>query len=333
VRSDVRDAVLRGVSGAAETHDAFQLRDEHEDGLRAIDVFGVINELEIPLTFMPLDKLLGACVRVDSSTVGILITTERDLHMQRFTAAHELGHFVLEHEGSLDREVRYPGDTKDRELPEVEADAFAAEFLMPKWLVRGVAERRQWWSAESLRDPSVVYQMSLRLGLSYKATCWGLVSNEYVSYSVAERLVARSPKEMKTAALHGTALGDPWADVWVLGEGDDGSFLHAGPNDRFVVEVEEKAAGGFRWNMEHAIDAGFELLDDESVTSGPRVGGASRRRLVFGAPRPGLHELRLHHRRSFAKDGGILGAIRISVSTVGASKGGGDALPLFPSVH
>ena len=168
MRSDVRNALLRGIGGASEAHDAFRLRDSHEDGLRAIDVFGAITELEIPLSFESLDGLLGACVRVDSATVGILITTQRSLHMQRFTAAHELGHFILEHEGSLDREVRVPGDTRDREIPEIEADSFAAEFLMPKWLVRATAERRGWWSGERLSDPDVVYQLSLRLAVSYK---------------------------------------------------------------------------------------------------------------------------------------------------------------------
>ena len=143
-----RDAVLRGVSGAAEMHDAFRTREAYENGLRAIDVFDAITDLQIPLVFEALDELLGACVRVNSAAVGILVTTRRDLHMQRFTAAHELGHFVLGHEGSLDREVRMPGHTIGRDIQEVEADAFAAEFLMPKWLVKAAAQRRTWWGQD-----------------------------------------------------------------------------------------------------------------------------------------------------------------------------------------
>lgn len=34
-----------------------------------------------------------------------MVTTERSLHIQRFTAAHELGHVILEHRGSMDREI------------------------------------------------------------------------------------------------------------------------------------------------------------------------------------------------------------------------------------
>jgi Zn-dependent peptidase ImmA (M78 family) len=51
---------------------------------------------------------------------------------QRFTCAHEIAHFIL-HPGTVyfrDRELSAPG--QHREYYEVEADAFAAEFLMPR---------------------------------------------------------------------------------------------------------------------------------------------------------------------------------------------------------
>lgn len=317
-----RDAILRGVSGAAETHAAFRFREKHENGLSPIDVFGIIEELEIPLEFKALKDLLGACVRISSTEVGILITTQRDLHMQRFTAAHELGHFVLEHEGSLDREVRMPGHTYGRDPREIEADAFAAEFLMPKWLVKAAAQRRQWWGAIPLTTPDVVYQLSLRLAASFEATCWGLAAHEFITRPAAEALVAGTLKELKLKALRGVPLEDPWADVWHLGAGDDGAHLDAGPNDLFIVELEERAAAGFRWEAARAIDLGFSLLDDSSAFEDGAVGGASWRRLVLGAPPPGDYELRLPMRRSFSRSGaGDRQAFQVSVSAVGARKG------------
>lgn len=315
----VRNAWLRGISGASEAHQAFRIRDAHKDGLRPIDVFGAIEELEIPLVFEPLDHLLGACVRVESTTVGILVTTERSLHMQRFTAAHELGHFVLDHEGSLDREVRMPGHTTNRPIVEIEADAFAAEFLMPTWLVKATTERRGWWSDELLSDPDVVYQLSLRLSVSYEAACWGLVSSEFIPHGIGAKLADKEPKEMKARALRGIQMSDSWADVWLLDEGDNGAHLDAGPNDLFIVELNEDAASGYRWDPAQADRGGFKVLSDVSQHNEKRVGAASTRRLIFGAPPKGLHELQLQHRRSFSKRADVQ-AFSVSISTRGAAK-------------
>lgn len=318
MRSVVREAVLRGTSGAAEAHEAFRIREKHQDETRAIDVFGTIRGLEIPLHFGRLDGLLGACVRVDSATVGILITTQRSLHMQRFTAAHELGHFVLEHEGSLDREVRMPGDVFERPIPEIEADAFAAEFLMPKWLMVGTAKRCGWWSAECLRDPAVVYQLSLRLAVSYEATCWGLLANDCIDRNDANAIARSTPKELKKSVLRGISLNDSWANVWVLHAGDNNSHLEAGPNDVFVVELEERAAAGFRWDAQVAIQAGFQVLEDGNLFSDRQVGSPAQRRLVFRAPAPGDHEFALNYGRSFARD--VNATLRAFVSTWGSVK-------------
>lgn len=316
-----RDAILRGVGGATETHDAFRSREKHEDGLSAIDVFAVIEELEIPLVFQALDELLGACVRVSSTEVGILVTSKRELHMQRFTAAHELGHFVLEHEGSLDREIRRPGSTHGRDPREVEADAFAAEFLLPKWLVKAAATRRDWWAEAPLRRPEVVYQLSLRLGASYEATCWGLVAHEFIDPADAETLYGNGKrlKEVKRTLLKGSPLDDPWADVWHISAGDDGARIDAGPKDVFVFDLEEPAATGLRWDARGVIDMGFTLLDDANTFDESIVGGPARRRLVFRAPAAGTYDLLLPLRRSFAKAANTT-AFHLAISTVGTRK-------------
>ena len=316
---EVRDAILSGVAGAAEMHDAFHLREKYEEGDRAIDVFASIADLDIPLRFDELDGLLGACVRVDSASVGILVTTERPLHIQRFTAAHELGHFVLDHEGSLDREVGPPTRTDGRPIVEIEADAFAAEFLMPKWLLKKTASRRGWWGQDRLEDPSVIYQLSLRLCVSFEAACWGLSSADYISRRVATAITQTKPKVIKQRALGGVPLPDSWANVWVLGEGDANAQLNAGPNDVFIVELEERASSGYRWDAAAAVAAGFRVLDDGSHVNDQRIGAPSTRRLVFAAAAPGEYELELRHRRSFSTRGGGA-SIRFSVSTQGSVK-------------
>ena len=59
---------------------------------------------------------------------------------QRFTLAHEFGHFRMGHDGVVDRQVsmsRY-----DHDPCEVEANAFAAEFLVPRKALLAWADER-----------------------------------------------------------------------------------------------------------------------------------------------------------------------------------------------
>ena len=58
--------------------------------------------IHLPLLLRPLKGLLGAYL--PHPIPGVLVTTERPLSIQRFTAAHEVGHFRLEHLPSLDDE-------------------------------------------------------------------------------------------------------------------------------------------------------------------------------------------------------------------------------------
>lgn len=320
----LRDAILRGAQGATQTLQAFRQRDVTNAGSRAVDVFGLIDELDIPLYFERLENLLGACIRASSSEVGILITTQRDLHMQRFTAAHELGHFVLEHEGSLDREIRFPGQTHNRDLLEVEADTFAAELLMPKWLIRDIAKRKNWWDSDSLRSAGAIYQLGLRMSVSYQATCWTLAAQRLIDLSSAQSLAEVPPKKSKKELLQELPLEDPWADVWALSEADDGCRLEAGPTDLLVVDLTEKAGAGYVWEIDDAVRAGFSIKSDSCDVDEDRVGAPVKRRLVMSLPNePGTHTLSLEHRRPFARSGGHLQQLDIEVSNHGAHKAGG----------
>jgi len=76
----------------------------------------------------------------DNKIAGVLDRLERQIQIatkfrhtsQRFTCAHEIAHYIL-HPGTIyfrDRELSAPGN--HREYFEIEADAFAAEFLMPR---------------------------------------------------------------------------------------------------------------------------------------------------------------------------------------------------------
>ena len=65
-----------------------------------VDVFGAIQSIDLPLLLRPFQGLLGAYL--NDPTPGVLVTTQRPVAIQKFTAAYELGHYSLGHQPSLD---------------------------------------------------------------------------------------------------------------------------------------------------------------------------------------------------------------------------------------
>lgn len=75
---------------------------------------------------------------IDTSVREVNISNQFSPEVQRFTAAHELGHAVLNHASGLHRDRALDGGSvhQAREGQEWEADKFATFFLMPAKLVR-----------------------------------------------------------------------------------------------------------------------------------------------------------------------------------------------------
>ena len=160
---NIRLARLRGQKAALRLHETMEVRENIKDTNGQIDVFQTLAQLDIAVVFKPLDGLLGIYIR--GASPGALISTKRQPSVQRFTAAHELGHAVLLHEPSLDTpdvlrraatglaSPQRPGFASW--IQEVEADAFAGEFLMPRWLIVDHATA-QGWSRDDLCQGSKV---------------------------------------------------------------------------------------------------------------------------------------------------------------------------------
>ena len=119
--------------------------------------------------------------------------------------------------------------------------------------------------------PAWVYQLSLRLGVSYQAVCWALVGHKVIQSVEGSRLADIAPKDAKLAALRGDFLRNSWANVWTLTPRDNGLQIVGTPEDVIQVELPERAAAGLTWNVEDVSDLGFEILDDNRRTSG-RIG-------------------------------------------------------------
>lgn len=256
-------AIRTGTMAAARLLRKLEVEKTVETRGGNIDVFDAMLKVDLPHLLRPLKGLLGAFIH--DPTPGVLITTQRPMSVQRFTAAHELGHFFLEHDPSLDDEriLRrlVAGVKSDGSLQEVEANAFAAEFLMPRWLINRHCVR-QGWTTKDFSNPSVLYQLSLRLGVSFEATCWTLNRDDLISSSQVKALMDVKPRELKKTLLDDYEPADYKADVWLLTERDQGARIEGSRQDLFVLRVHENSNAGYVWNFEELNSIGFAIVRD-----------------------------------------------------------------------
>lgn len=322
-REQRRRATLEGVHAARRLHAKLASRQAVEAGdASQVDVFGAAVELGAELLFRPLEGILGAYISQPVAPVpGIIISTQRSLKVQRFTAAHELGHLTMNHSPSVDSEVGlWRGESRDTQ--ELAADAFASEFLLPKWLFIFHARRHGWKSAD-FHDPAIAYQLSLRLGASYDATCWGLQGHKILPSHVVRKLRSVKPKDIKLAILGAVAeLPSPWADVWVVGKSDDGLHCEGSPDDVVLFESREHVSSGYLWDEEAFERRSLEILSDwrEGVAKADELGGEALRRIAAKAREPGDHDIELLERRPWSPSDHI-GRVSLKLRLHGKEQG------------
>ena len=321
--TNVREAKLRGIRAATEAHNHLGLDKHIREGRHPIDIFGAISDLEIPIVCRPLDGLLGAYYN-NGLSHGILVTTNRKLNVQRFTAAHELGHYWLEHATSLDNEDSLKklrsGHQSLGSIQEIEAEAFASEFLLPKSLLVSTAKVLG-WSRSDLKQPEHAYQLSLRTGTSYEATWRALIEHGLIDRSAADILKSTPPKESKISALRGKSPSNPWADALRLEQRDSGTHLIASPEDTIAIELDEHSGSGYRWvGLEDQKE--IKLLEDftEGISSEPAIGSMTRRILRFQCG-GGQQQIRLSERRPWETDGDPLNSFNIAIDFCGKEAG------------
>lgn len=294
---------LDAVGAAKRVHRELDLKERVTESGGLIDIFEIIGDLGIPLVFKPLNSALGLCL--PAPLRGIMVTTRRGLHIQRFTAAHELGHVVLEHAGSVDRVIleRAPQPEDDgRDLQEVAADAFAAEMMLPRWLYRHHIRAQGWTIASHLHDPEVIYQLALRMGTSYEAACWGLLSHQILNYADVTRLRNAQVAKLKHRLGEEFRPGSSWSDVWRLTERDNGARLIGNPDDLLRIELGEAAGSGHQWQVEALREAGYSVLSDQSDFSREPLhyGASSRRTVIARPPESGIGDITMHETQPWA---------------------------------
>lgn len=257
------------------------LRGAHVDYDTPMDVFGSIEREQVWLLFQPLDRLYGAYRRYD--TPGIVIHAGHPQRLQRFTAAHELGHHLLGHDISFDSRNEVEQMSSGLPAQEIEAQAFAATYLMPVQRVnRSLAQlglKRQ----PGAVTPEQAYRLSLAFGSSYTATITQLRALERISAANLEALARVHPIDIKTGLALGRRPENARADVWPLSQADDGRTLWVSPDDELHVSLVESPTTGYRWRPQ-PDSSELHVAGDEPVTNGdePVTNGDEP---VYGAKR------------------------------------------------
>lgn len=97
-----------------------------------LDVFKLAELMGLRLSFQKMDDDMSGFLEKQGQQWVVGINSNHNIVRQRFTAAHEIAHFVL-HRGDQQRfdDVTFARRSNDRNRMEREADEFSASLLMP----------------------------------------------------------------------------------------------------------------------------------------------------------------------------------------------------------
>lgn len=208
-----------------------------------VDVFKACDDLGLWLAFLPLENALGAYV--PEGVGGVLVTTERHVTVQRYTAAHEIGHWHLDHGRgvAIDGEAQVFGRTP----PERErlAQIFAANFLMPPPLVYSVLQRTTGTPMDV--TPTVAYAVAREAGVSYEAAVRQLNNLDIIEGHQAADLLRPRPLTIKAAVAGGRRPINGYADVWPVDERWNAQRLTLHLEDEIAISLPENRTSGYRW--------------------------------------------------------------------------------------
>lgn len=249
-----RDESLTIARRAEEVLVDFHQRDRIKDGYTRIDPDLIASGANVVVLYRELQKLLGAFIR-EGNAAGVIVNFDRPRGMVHMTCAHELGHYFLGHASTADESV----EEQDVNSPiEKAANLFAYHLLTPKWLVADLMRRKR-LPASRLADASVIYQISLRLGISYSAMVWQLARLKLIGQTAASTLARVTPASLKKHALGGKAPANGKSDVWLIDSSDKDHILEPGNGDQFVFELPNHLSAGHVWSVDEAASNGFQL--------------------------------------------------------------------------
>lgn len=145
----------------------------HKVTAPAVNVFRIIEENEIKLVFEDMDDSDSGLLLIEGGKATVAINKSHHANRQRFTAAHECGHYFMHRDGDEQLFVdqafaRGATASAGTDAIEIEANLFAAQLLMPEHMVKAAVV------SESLSDLDISL-LALRFEVSEQAMSLRLV--------------------------------------------------------------------------------------------------------------------------------------------------------------
>ena len=131
-------------------------------------------------------NISGLYVRHPVAGDCILINYNKDIYRQRFTAAHEAAHAILDRQDQLIVSFR-----NDNESREVQANKFASNYLVPATFLRGIPQPRTWNQQKAL-------EWANKLKVSTEVLAYALKRERLINSAIVDIIKGvRVPKKDK----------------------------------------------------------------------------------------------------------------------------------------
>lgn len=132
------------------------------------------------------DEIAGVLMRRADGGAFIAINADHNARRQRFTLAHELGHYQMGHQPRVDYVKNLHEGGNGGNPQEVEANYFAAEFLCPRNAANDWLDRNGVKTAGA--DDAA--RLAMEFGLSFSTACYRLERAGEFSTAAKKRVLA-----------------------------------------------------------------------------------------------------------------------------------------------
>jgi Zn-dependent peptidase ImmA (M78 family)/DNA-binding XRE family transcriptional regulator len=167
---------INGIQAASALRQFFNYPDHAVN----MDVYADFRKLEIHTFRRALknSKISGLYIKHPVAGKCILINYSEDIYRQRFTAAHEAAHAILndDEDGVL---VSFKGDSKN--YVEVGANYFASHYLMPRAFLKSIPDAHHW-------DQEKALEWANKLKVSTEALAYALKDCKLIDKETVQTL-------------------------------------------------------------------------------------------------------------------------------------------------
>lgn len=146
-------------------------------------------------------NISGLTIRHPSAGTCILVNYDEDIYRQRFTAAHEAAHGILDRDQEF--VVSFASEsTRDHKI-EIRANTFASRYILPESIVEGIPVT-EWNGAEAVQWASRLKVSTSALAIALKEA--GLIDGETANRMRKTRVPADLKVDPELSGLNGKSL-------------------------------------------------------------------------------------------------------------------------------